>query len=73
MWIEGGRKFAYRYMGGLEIYDFETNKKYRWAAGEYDHYVGSGRKVFVLDGGGQKLVGGVDGDQKVRFWKYPGV
>ena len=71
MWFEEGKKFAYRYLGGLEVYDFETNLKYRWAAGEYDHCAGSGRKVFVLDGEGGRLLGGVEEDQKVRFWKYP--
>jgi WD40 repeat protein len=51
LWFEQGRKFAFRYLGGLEVYDFHTNRKYMWAAGEYDHYASSGRKVFVLGRG----------------------
>lgn len=68
-WLEDGKKLAYRVMGGLEMYDFEKNLKYRWSAGDYDHYTSAGRKIFVLES--KKWIGGVDGDQKVRFWLYP--
>jgi len=65
-WLEDGQ-LAWRVGGGLEVYDFEKNLKYRWGPDEFDHFTSS-RKVFVS--GDRKLIGGVDGDQKVRFWPY---
>lgn len=70
-WQEGRKRLVYRTTGGLEMYDFETNLKYRWGPGDLDHYaygspVGS---TFVLKKKG--FIGGTESDQIIRFWKYP--
>ncbi|KAF2729683.1 WD40 repeat-like protein [Polyplosphaeria fusca] len=71
-WLEGGKRLTYRIVGGgVELYDFETNLKYRWGPGDLDHYGGGSVEgsTFVLEKRG--WIGGVDSDLKVRFWKYP--
>jgi WD40 repeat protein len=69
VWLEDGKKFAYRVEGGLEVYDFKKNLKYRWGADDFDHYYGLRGKTMVL--GSREWIGGLDPDQKVRFWPYP--
>jgi WD40 repeat protein len=68
-WLEDGKRLAYRITGGLELYDFETNLKYRWGPGDLDHYQYGSRGTFVLKNRG--WIGGVDSDEKARFWQYP--
>jgi WD40 repeat protein len=64
-----GRGLAYREAAGLEVYDFQTNLKYRWGPGDYDRYSGSGTGIYLLRKKG--WIGGVDGDMTMRFWKFP--
>lgn len=63
------KKLAYRAQGGLEIYDFETNLKYRWGPGDFDHWSGSGSSTFILKDKG--WIGGEEADLTMRFWKLP--
>jgi WD40 repeat protein len=71
LWLDNGKRLAYRITGGLEMYDFETNLKYRWGPGDLDHYnYGSGPgNTWILKSKG--WIGGVDSDSRIRFWKYP--
>ncbi|KAF2791821.1 TolB, C-terminal domain-containing protein, partial [Melanomma pulvis-pyrius CBS 109.77] len=70
-WLDGGKKLAYRVTAGLEMYDFEKNLKYRWGPDDLDHYKDyyTGGQIMVVNNKG--WIGGVDGDQMVRFWPYP--
>jgi WD40 repeat protein len=70
-WIESnsGRKLTYRTTGGLEVYDFETNLKYRWGPDDFDRYNGaSGDSTMVIKSKG--LIGGVDPDSTIRLYKF---
>lgn len=67
-WLEGKKQITYRITGGLELYDFETNLKYRWGPGDMDRYNGGSGPTFLLKKKG--WIGGVEADVKVRFWKY---
>ncbi|KAF2682998.1 WD40 repeat-like protein [Lentithecium fluviatile CBS 122367] len=69
LWLEGTKRIAYRILGGLEMYDFETNLKYRWGPGEMDHWGGGRGPSGVVKSRG--WIGGMDSDAKERFWKYP--
>ncbi|KAI0187019.1 WD40-repeat-containing domain protein [Astrocystis sublimbata] len=72
-WIEteSGLKLAYRETAGLEMYDFETNLKYRWGPDDYAQYNGggSGDGTYALKSKG--WIGGRDADQSVRFYEFP--
>lgn len=71
VWLEGSKRLAYKITGGLEIYDFEKNLKYRWGPGDLDHYnygAGIGSLIIVKSKG---WIGGADTDMKLRFWPYP--
>ena len=67
-WIgeTGNRKLAYRVEGGLELYDFNTNLKYRWGPGDFDHWSGSGSATWLLQSKG--WIGGSESDSTLRFW-----
>ncbi|KAJ4350365.1 uncharacterized protein N0V89_008986 [Didymosphaeria variabile] len=39
LWLSGSKRLAYRVFGGLEIYDCETNLKYRWGNSPNSHWV----------------------------------
>jgi WD40 repeat protein len=71
VWLEDGKQLSYRLLGGgLEVYDFDTNLKYRFGPTELDHYgngVSTG-STHVLKSKG--WIGGIDSDSKVRFWKW---
>ncbi|KAJ2993604.1 hypothetical protein NUW58_g1788 [Xylaria curta] len=73
VWIESesGLKLAYRVTAGLEVYDFETNLKYRWGPDDYAQYDGggSGDGTYVIKSKG--WIGGSDADQSVRFFDFP--
>ena len=66
-WLDGGKKISYRIMGGLEMYDFETNLKYRWGPGDFDRFTGGGNTLIVKS---KNWIGGVEADNTVKFWKY---
>ncbi|KAI1263468.1 hypothetical protein F5Y18DRAFT_429156 [Xylariaceae sp. FL1019] len=72
-WIEAesGLKLAYRTTAGLEVYDFESNLKYRWGPDDFAQYdaSGSGEGAYVIESKG--WIGGADADQNVRFYKFP--
>lgn len=68
-WLEGTKRLTYAIMGGMEIYDFETNLKYRWGPGDLDRYEGGTGETIIVKSKG--WVGGVEADQTVKFWKYP--
>ncbi|KAF2867303.1 hypothetical protein BDV95DRAFT_610717 [Massariosphaeria phaeospora] len=70
-WIAGSKRLAFRAYGGLEMYDFETNLKYRWGPGEMDHFdagVAEGSTFTPLNRG---WIGGRESDSTFKFWKYP--
>jgi WD40 repeat protein len=70
VWVDGSRRLAYRIVGGLEMYDFETNLKYRWGPDDLDRWTGSpvGSTYLVRSKG---WIGGLESDGKLRFWAYP--
>ncbi|CAG9948336.1 unnamed protein product [Clonostachys rosea f. rosea IK726] len=71
-WIEGesGLKLAYRITAGLEVYDFESNLKYRWGPHAYAQYNGggSGDDTTLIKSRG--WIGGSDADADVRFYDF---
>lgn len=70
-WL-GTSRIAYRVFGGLELYDFETNLKYRWGFDPYSHWVDGAYVVSsTIWAKGKAWIGGVDADFQVRFWEVP--
>ncbi|KAF1976315.1 WD40 repeat-like protein [Bimuria novae-zelandiae CBS 107.79] len=70
VWLDGGRKIAYRVFAGLEVYNFDANLKYRWGRGEEDDFVVGVDYVqtwFLPEKG---WAGGFDPDHAVRFWEF---
>ncbi|CAG9982916.1 unnamed protein product [Clonostachys byssicola] len=71
-WIEeeSGLKLAYRITAGLEVYDFESNLKYRWGPHAYAQYNGggSGDDTALIKSRG--WIGGCDADGDVRFYDF---
>ncbi|CAH0028558.1 unnamed protein product [Clonostachys rhizophaga] len=71
-WIEeeSGLKLAYRITAGLEVYDFESNLKYRWGPHAYAQYNGggSGDDTTLIKSRG--WIGGSDADADVRFYDF---
>lgn len=65
-YLDEGRKVVYRTTGdhGVEVYDFETNTKWRFAPRQGEEDYASG--VYTLEGG--KMIASVDADA-VRFWR----
>ncbi|KAL1592004.1 hypothetical protein SLS60_011596 [Paraconiothyrium brasiliense] len=72
LWLEDSKRLAYRVFGGLEIYDFESNLKYRWGSSPNSHWVDGAYMVEnTILAKGKGWIGGLDGDAKVRFWEVP--
>jgi len=36
-WLKDGKRLAFRINSGISMYDFETNLKYWWGPGDFDH------------------------------------
>ena len=71
LWL-GSSRVAYRVFGGLEVYDFKTNSKYRWGFSPYTHWVDGAYAVSMTIWGKRKgWIGGSDADYQVRFWEVP--
>ncbi|KAJ3564023.1 hypothetical protein NPX13_g7988 [Xylaria arbuscula] len=72
-WIESesGLKLAYRETAGLEMYDFETNLKYRWGPDDYAQYNGGGSGGDTVVIKSKSLIGGTDADGSVRLYDFP--
>lgn len=71
LWM-GSSRIAYRVFGGLEIYDFKTNLKYRWGFSPYTHWVDGAYAVSMTIWDKSKgWIGGSDADFQVRFWEVP--
>ncbi|KAJ4304786.1 hypothetical protein N0V90_000314 [Kalmusia sp. IMI 367209] len=70
-WFGGGSKLAYRVNAGLEVYDFDTNLKYRWGPNEGDEFILGDNfgRTFILEERG--WIGGFDNDHAARFWELP--
>ncbi|KAJ4299452.1 hypothetical protein N0V90_004697 [Kalmusia sp. IMI 367209] len=72
LWLEASKRIAYRTFGGLEIYDFDSNLKYRWGFGANSHWADSVyQKGYTFLSTSKKWIGGLDADAIVRFWEYP--
>jgi WD40 repeat protein len=72
LWLEGSRRLAYRVFGGLEMYDFDSNLKYRWGFNPLSHWAsGSYQQVWTWLVSSQRWIGGLDSDANIRFWEYP--
>ncbi|KAJ4292588.1 hypothetical protein N0V90_009251 [Kalmusia sp. IMI 367209] len=70
-WLEGGKRIAYRVQGALEMYDFDSNLKYKWGPGEGDTWLNGFNVAGTFQLKKKGWIGGFDWDHSVRFWKYP--
>lgn len=70
-WLENDKRLVYRTTAGVEMYDFDTNLKYRWGPGNLDHYTprNSLGALFVLQN--KRRTGSLESDRNVRLWDYP--
>ncbi|KAF2117916.1 WD40-repeat-containing domain protein [Lophiotrema nucula] len=68
-WLDGGKRLTYRALHGVEVYDFETNLKYRWGPGDFDHSNSGTDSTWLVKSKG--WIGGVKGDLSIGLWKYP--
>ena len=70
VWLKGSKQLSYRTFGGLEVYDLETNLKYRWGFSRGAHWVyGQLTSTFISKTKG--WIGGLDADGIVRYWNAP--
>ena len=65
-WLDGGNKVSWTYRYGRAMYDFDSNLKWWWTPGPWDHSWDDGTVYFFKKGGYQVTV---DGDSVVRFWR----
>jgi len=72
LWLGTTKQLVYRAYGGLEIYDTESNLKYRWGFGPNSHWtIGPSQPTKTILAKGKGWIGGLDSDGIVRFWAYP--
>ncbi|KAF2647376.1 WD40 repeat-like protein [Lophiostoma macrostomum CBS 122681] len=72
LWVEVSRRLAYRTFGGLEMYDFDTNLKYRWGFSSLSHWIdGPNHHALTYLARNSEWIGGLDSDANVRIWDYP--
>lgn len=73
-WLDNSKRLMFTPMdGSVQMYDFETNKKWKWAAGEKDEWRFGAwfNTLVVLEG--RRLFGSKDQDGTYRIWKLPDV
>jgi len=68
-WLDGGKKVAFQFNYGVEVYDLQENLKYRWGPDELDQYNTGLNSYYQVKSRG--WLGTTDGDQVVRFWPFP--
>ncbi|KAH7412794.1 quinon protein alcohol dehydrogenase-like superfamily [Cadophora sp. MPI-SDFR-AT-0126] len=72
VWLDGGQRLLFTPMdGSVLLYDFGTNEKWRWGAGEKDEWR-SGmwfNTLTVMEK--RRLFGSKDQDGSYRIWKLP--
>lgn len=73
-WFDGDKRLRWSYQSGSEMYDFETNLKYRWGPGEGDqtspeNWWTVSTEWFPFKGEG--WFGNQDSDLRVRVWDLP--
>tara|TARA_R110002060_G_scaffold22930_4_gene31088 strand:+ start:51 stop:1373 length:1323 start_codon:yes stop_codon:yes gene_type:complete len=74
VWVNGGRRLLFTPMdGSVILYDFKTNEKWKWAAGEKDQWrFGSWFNTLIVMEK-RRLFGSKDQDGSYRIWKLPDV
>ncbi|CAI6336171.1 unnamed protein product [Periconia digitata] len=65
-WLDGGKKFSFRYNLSSYLYDLEENTKWAVSPSTMDHTWGE-ESLFYLKSKG--MLATVNGDSRVRFWK----
>ncbi|KAH8805354.1 WD40-repeat-containing domain protein [Xylogone sp. PMI_703] len=71
-WLNGGKRILFKpNNGSVQMYDFISNRKWKWAAKESDKWrMGAfSHGLIVLENKG--LFGSVDQDGSLRIWKIP--
>lgn len=71
-WLDGGKRILFKpNNGSVQMYEFASNRKWKWAAGEKDEWrMGAYHNgLVILEKRG--LFGSVDQDGSLRIWKIP--
>jgi WD40 repeat protein len=72
LWLKDGSRIVYKPGdGGLEIYDFKENKKWRWGPGPTDTFSRGYWASTIIVMKEKGWIGSIDQDGVLRFWDMP--